>query len=178
MDVSYRQFLKSYAKNQERADVRDAVDGVHSAINDGRSMLCITPLAHAPSHHPPTLSKSLTLPHSLTLSPVRYFTATTYASAETFVDAREAPGSSPWPRRVQRSSVFEIPSRPWVSKKKKTNGLIHRHSLDLRFTSFRYLRLISFRSTMGYAPWGGYAMTWGFVALMNYMTYIILHLPL
>ena len=90
---------------------------------------------------------SLTLPHSLTLSPVRYFTATTYASAKTFVDARGAPGSSPWPRRVQRSSVFEIPSRPDGSpRKKKTNGLIHRHSLDLR--------LISFRSTMGYAIGG------------------------
>ena len=41
--------LKSYAKNQERADVRDAVDGVHFAINDGGSMLCIT-LANGLTH--------------------------------------------------------------------------------------------------------------------------------
>ena len=46
-------------------------------------------------------------------------------------------------------------------KRTKTNSLIHRHSLDY-----------------GLCDWGGYAMTWGFVALMNYMTYIILHLPL
>ena len=72
------------------------------------------------------------LPYADTRCPGRQFLFSPqqiYASAEPFGAAREAPGSSPRPRRVERSSSSRQGVMSHEKRRWSTNGHIHRHSL-------------------------------------------------